>query len=266
VLSQVTVDGANELVRSKLPDTFGVDDWNLLELGLVSSKFFLILNKSDLIFDMQDLAEADGLFGTIGFGTNGMIAEFSDIEMDCLSKSAFVKYIESLRKVEEFSSELGSEDLESSTEEESSEDVAVTKEKPLPSYAPCVTLSSQSERVKWVSENISATSNVVFCPACCDTLAMPSNSSECRTECEGAIAMAPAAPDLFDSCLASEDGMENPELYQACVLCIDDMRNTHPEVAEETLTIKKVDCNDKFRNANKDQKGGSFAQNAEEEA
>jgi len=57
----------------------------------MGTKFFVILNKKDLVFDMQDLVMAEGLSGTIGLGVNGVIAEFSDIEMDCIIKGDFLK-------------------------------------------------------------------------------------------------------------------------------------------------------------------------------
>lgn len=40
---------------------------------------------------MLDLPQADDLSGTVGVGINGMKAEFSDIEMDCIEKDKFIQ-------------------------------------------------------------------------------------------------------------------------------------------------------------------------------
>jgi len=91
ILSQVLPSGGEEIMKVTLPDSFDPDTWNHFTLGLVSSKFFLILNKKDLVFDMLDLPQADNIAGTVGVGINGMKAEFSDIEMDCMAKDKFIK-------------------------------------------------------------------------------------------------------------------------------------------------------------------------------
>lgn len=271
ILSQVTAEGDRELARKNLPDSFDSEAWNLYELGLISSKFFLVLNKKELLFDMQDLVEADGKAGTIGFGINGMKAEFSDIEMDCLSKGPFLKYIESLRKIEEYGSdEVTVEDMEFTTDPVEGEDSTAEgteRTEPLASYEPCISISSSAERVKWINENVSETSNVQFCPACCDTLAMPPTNAQCRTGCEGAITIAATPSDMFDGCFAAVEGMAMPELYQSCVLCVDDIPIAHPEVMPEVIVIKRAECADKFRSCTDPIKcsAGSYAQNAEGE-
>lgn len=81
----------------------------------------MIMNKKDLIIDMIDLPEADGISGTVGFGINGMIAEFADIEMDCIPMSSFMKFIELLRKGEELESNEEKVEISESSPEQSSE-------------------------------------------------------------------------------------------------------------------------------------------------
>lgn len=53
-------------------------------MSLSGNKFNVILNKTDLILDSVELNDITDVSGTIGFGINGILAEFSDIEMDCL--------------------------------------------------------------------------------------------------------------------------------------------------------------------------------------
>lgn len=62
--------------------------------------------------------------GTVGVGINGMKAEFSDIEMDCMMKDNFMKYIESIRKKDEITPEnISNEDSGSeSSSDESNKD------------------------------------------------------------------------------------------------------------------------------------------------
>lgn len=183
-MSRVTAEGANELGRNDLPDTFGVDDWNHFELALVGQKLFMILNKSEMIFTAFNLKEADGLFGTIGFGSNGMIAEFADIEMDCVTKGAFDKFLDQLTKGDE----VTEEDMDSSTET-TSEDGNGASSEPVVSFDSCISLNSTTARDKWIADNISDVKQVIFCNACCDTLAMPLQNEQCKTECESAMSI-----------------------------------------------------------------------------
>lgn len=116
ILSIVSPSGAEEINKQNLPDTFSVDDWNHFTLGLISSKFFMVMNKKELVFDMIDLPQADNLSGNVGVGINGMKAEFSDIEMDCMVKDNFMKFIESLRKKDELSPDaITDEEIDSSS-------------------------------------------------------------------------------------------------------------------------------------------------------
>lgn len=87
----MTPTGTEEIKKQMLPDSFDPDTWNHFSIALVSSKLYVVLNKKDLVFSMLDLPQADDLSGTVGVGINGLKAEFSDIEMDCIEKDRFIQ-------------------------------------------------------------------------------------------------------------------------------------------------------------------------------
>lgn len=238
-------------MKQKLPDSFDPDNWNHFMLGLVSSKFFLVLNKKDLVFDMLNLSQSDGLKGSIGVGINGMKAEFSDIQMDCINKGKFVRYIESLRKKGEIETdEITEEDLESDSADIEKPNPNIAPDgKLIPTYEPCVSIPKQDLRVQWIQDNINPTNldTVEFCPSCCGLLATPGENDDCMTRCEAGITPAPAASDLFDKCLAGDKSLAVIEQLTECKLCVEDVRGKHPEVETMVFTLKKNECENKFK-------------------
>jgi len=55
----------------------------------MDNKLNMVLNNKDLVLDSIELSDIADVKGTIGFGINGLVAEFSDIEMDCLFADEF---------------------------------------------------------------------------------------------------------------------------------------------------------------------------------
>lgn len=270
ILSQVSPAGAEEIMKQKLPDSFDPENWNHFTLGLVSSKFFMVLNKKDLVFDMLDLPQSDDKQGTIGVGINGMKAEFSDIQMDCMLKDAFVKYIESLRKKGEITvDEITEEDMEKESAALEPENPNISADGQLiPTYDPCVSITKQELRVQWIVDNVNPTNlaQVEFCPSCCGVLATPNQNDDCMTQCMGAITPAPPASDLFDKCLAGDKSLALVEQLTECKLCVEDLKKSHPEVEDNVYVLKKAECDTKFKSCdNPLECTGSLAKESEAE-
>lgn len=136
-------------------------------------------------------------------------------------------------------------------------------------YEPCISISNQSVRVKWVKDNINPINldGVKFCPACCEMLAELTNNNLCMTLCESALTFGPPAADLFDKCFAGDKLLAVTEQLAECKMCVDDLKGSHPEVDDIEFGIKKGECDTKFRCIDDDsfECTGSWALDSEEE-
>lgn len=210
----------------------------------------MILNNKELVFDMVELPQTDEKQGTVGVGINGMKAEFSDMQMDCLSKSAFIKYIESIRKKDEITvDEITQEDMTFDSATSANNTETAQDEEKISSYDPCLSMSNQELRNKWLIDNVNPTEvdKVEFCPSCCMMLATLVENADCMTQCMASLIPPPPSDELFDGCFVGNEKLATVEQRAECIVCVQDVKRTHPEIEDKFIILKKAECGIRFK-------------------
>lgn len=113
-----------EIFKQEVNFAFSLHKWNKLTITIMDSAMFVIINKKDSIIDNlihDSFGDLEG--GTVGFGCNNIISEFSDINLSMKMPDAFMIGVQNLKKgieakkaAKEGESKLEAEEILESTE------------------------------------------------------------------------------------------------------------------------------------------------------
>jgi len=84
----------NEIKEFDFTVPFNPKRWNKFQIVFVDNMVNVVLNNKDILVDMlKDEVFVDAVGGTVGFGTNNVIAAFSDIKIGIIFPDAFFEYL-----------------------------------------------------------------------------------------------------------------------------------------------------------------------------
>lgn len=130
--------------------------------------------------DDLEIPETLDQHGTVGVGINGVIAEFSDIQMSRV-------HLQIDEKPNTPSDEITDEDMEFEDQlsPEQTQTIENINQVADEGYEPCI-VSDLFTRKKWLVNNVNPTEieKVEFCPICCSMLARGMEVDVCMNECQ----------------------------------------------------------------------------------
>jgi len=170
--------------------------------------------------------------------------------MDCVEPSAFLAWIETLRKTKKAiqdaaigtKDEITSSDLSFESGDEEAEDVAENIKSEV-TWEPCVTTKTKPNRLLWIEQEVNPSdiNSINFCDTCCTNLASADELGKCKEECNGAYIPEEVSSDKFDKCFSQPDDFHSAEKIVDCQKCIE---TAGEGVDPNQITILMRKCED----------------------
>lgn len=144
-----------EIFKQDMTIPFNTHIWNNLTISIMDTAMFVVLNKKDVIVDNlihDSFGDLEG--GSVGFGSNNIISEFSDVNLSITMPDAFLigiqnllRGIEAKKAAQNGEAELEAlESLESTTGGGAGSESESISAEDILSYVQCIEFKNMDQR------------------------------------------------------------------------------------------------------------------------